>query len=156
MKEGYTEPDPLIDLRGDDVSRKLLILVREAGIKIEASDIVFESYLPHPLPEVYKADAFQDQLKSYNEYFEKIREGTIARNGRMRIIARFENGKAGIFLKGSGSSSHSFFYLEGNDNVVSIYSKRYPERPLIIKGAGAGADVTASGIFTDILSIINN
>ena len=155
MKEGYTEPDPLIDLRGDDVSRKLLILVREAGIKIEASDIVFENYLPHPLPEIYKNDKFLDHMKSYDEYFEKVREGTAERNERMRVIASYENGKAGIYLKEVGSS-HPFFYLDGNDNVVSIYSKRYPDRPLIIKGAGAGADVTASGIFADILSIINN
>ena len=153
--EGYTEPDPLIDLRGDDVSRKLLILVREAGIKIEASDIVFEGYLPHPLPEVFVAATFGDQMRSYDEYFEKVREGTMARNARLRIIARYENGKADIYLREIGAS-HPFFYLEGNDNVVSIYSKRYPDRPLIIKGAGAGADVTASGIFADILSIINN
>jgi len=155
MKESFTEPDPLIDLRGDDVSRKLLILVRETGIKIEASDILFESYLPHPLPKIYIADTFQDQMKSYDEYFEKVREGTALRNGRIRVIASYENGKAGICLK-EVASSHPFFYLEGNDNVVSIYSRRYPDRPLIIKGAGAGADVTASGIFADILSIINN
>jgi aspartokinase/homoserine dehydrogenase 1 len=155
ISEGYTEPDPLIDLRGDDVSRKLLILVREAGIKIEASDIVFESYLPHPLPEVFVPGTFEDQMRNYDEYFEKVREGTVARNARLRIIARYENGKAGICLK-EVEASHPFFYLEGNDNIVSIYSKRYSERPLIIKGAGAGADVTASGIFADILSIINN
>ncbi len=155
MSEGYTEPDPLIDLRGDDVSRKLLILVREAGIRIEASDIFFESYLPHSLPEVFAAGTFEDQMRNYDEYFEKVREGTILRNARLRIIARYENGKADISLK-EVNASHPFFYLEGNDNVVSIYSKRYPDRPLIIKGAGAGAEVTASGIFTDILSIINN
>jgi len=155
MSEGYTEPDPLIDLRGDDVSRKLLILVREAGIKIEASDIMFESYLPHPLPEVFVTGTFGDQMRNYDEYFEKLREDTVSRNARLRIIGRYENGKADIYLKEVGVS-HPFFYLEGNDNVVSIYSKRYPDQPLIIKGAGAGADVTAAGIFADILSIINN
>ncbi|MFZ0472229.1 MAG: bifunctional aspartate kinase/homoserine dehydrogenase I [Bacteroidales bacterium] len=155
MSEGYTEPDPLIDLRGDDVSRKLLILVREAGIKIEASDIEFESYLPHPLPEVFVTGMFGDQMRSYDEYFEKVRAETIERNARLRVIARYENGKADIYLK-EVEASHPFFYLEGNDNVVSIYSKRYPDQPLIIKGAGAGADVTAAGIFADILSIINN
>jgi aspartokinase/homoserine dehydrogenase 1 len=155
MGEGYTEPDPLIDLRGDDVSRKLLILVREAGIKIEASDIKLESYLPHPLPEVFVDGTFGDQMRNYDEYFEKVRAETIERNARLRIIARYENGKADIYLREVGAS-HPFFYLEGNDNVVSIYSKRYPDQPLIIKGAGAGADVTAAGIFADILSIINN
>lgn len=155
MSEGYTEPDPLIDLRGDDVSRKLLILVREAGIKIEASDIMFEGYLPHPLPEVFVASAFEDQMRGYDKYFERLREDTVARNARLRIIARYESGKADINLK-EVAASHPFFYLEGNDNVVSIYSTRYPDRPLIIKGAGAGADVTAAGIFADILSIINN
>jgi len=94
-------------------------------------------------------------MRSYDEYFEKVREGTMARNARLRIIASYEKGKAEICLKEVGAS-HPFFYLEGNDNVVSIYSKRYPDQPLIIKGAGAGADVTAAGIFADILSIINN
>lgn len=155
VKQGYTEPDPLIDLRGDDVSRKLLILVREAGIEIEASDIVLENYLLHPLPTEFQADRFEAQMRSYDEYFEQKRQGNDLRNARMRIIACYDNGKACISLK-EVDQSHPFFNLDGNDNVVSIYSKRYSERPLIIKGAGAGADVTASGIFADVLSIINN
>lgn len=155
MSEGYTEPDPLIDLRGVDVARKLLILVREAGIKLEVSDIAFNCYLPHPLPESFDAASFPDQIREYDIYFESVREGIVARNERLRVIAKFKNEKAGIFLQGV-NSSHPFFNIEGNDNVVSIFSKRYLERPLIIKGAGAGAEVTASGIFADVLSIINN
>jgi bifunctional aspartokinase / homoserine dehydrogenase 1 len=155
ISEGYTEPNPLIDLRGLDVSRKLLILVREAGMRLEASDIVFNEYLPRPLPDSYEADKFPELLKSYDPHFEELRNKINALNRKLRIVARFESGKAEVMLK-EVDQSHPFFNLEGNDNVVSIITKRYLVRPLVIKGAGAGADVTASGVFSDILSIINN
>lgn len=155
MKGGYTEPDPLIDLRGTDISRKLLILVREAGIRLEASEIELTDYLPHPLPEKFDTGTFSSLLSEYDGFFEMKREGLAERNEKLRIIARYSNGCAGIALEAVGSG-HPFYILEGNDNIVSLFSNRYSERPLIIKGAGAGADVTASGIFADILSIINN
>ncbi len=155
MSEGYTEPDPLIDLRGTDIARKLLILVREAGIRLEASDIEVKNYLPHPLPEEYNPEHFLSHMRGYDDYFELERSNIAALNEKMRIIARYSKGKAGISLETVGLY-HPFFILDGNDNIVSLYSRRYSERPLIIKGAGAGADVTASGIFADILSIINN
>jgi|WetSurMetagenome_2_1015567.scaffolds.fasta_scaffold30671_3 bifunctional aspartokinase / homoserine dehydrogenase 1 len=155
MSEGYTEPNPLIDLRGLDVSRKLLILVREAGMKLEASDIVFNEYLPSPLPDTFDAEKFPELLKGYDSYFENLREKINTLNHKLRVVARFEDGKAEVMLK-EVDQTHPFFNLEGNDNVVSIFSKRYLVRPLVIKGAGAGADVTASGVFSDILSIVNN
>lgn len=154
-KEGYTESDPLIDLHGIDVARKLLILVREAGFCLETSDIQLEEYLPHPLPAIYDPALFNEQLHEYDNYFENIRNEITERKEKIRIIARYANQKAKITLERVGSV-HPFYNLEGNDNIVSIYSGRYPERPLTIKGAGAGADVTASGIFADILFIINN
>lgn len=155
LKEGYTEPDPLIDLRGTDVSRKLLILVREAGIRLEASEIELSDYLPHPLPEKFNHGNFITLMRDYDDFFETKREGLTARHERLRIIARYGDGRAWISLEAVGTE-HPFYILEGNDNIVSLNSTRYSERPLIIKGAGAGADVTASGIFADILSIINN
>ncbi len=155
MHEGYTEPNPLVDLRGLDVSRKLLILVREAGMRLEASDIVFNEYLPQSLPDTYDPDRFPETLQAYDTYFENLRTKIKAFNRKLRIVARFESGKAEVMLK-EVDQSHPFYNLEGNDNVVSIISKRYLVRPLVIKGAGAGADVTASGVFSDILSIINS
>jgi aspartokinase/homoserine dehydrogenase 1 len=155
VRQGYTEPDPLTDLRGVDISRKLLILVREAGFQLEVSDVTMEDYLPGPLPAEYDAERFILQMKQYDEYFEHQRAQLTARNERIRIIASYRNGRASIFPVRVGSD-HPFFYLEGNDNIVSVLSRRYSERPLIIKGAGAGADVTAAGIFADILSIVNN
>ena len=155
LEQGYTEPDPLTDLRGVDVSRKLLILAREAGMRIEASDIIVEDYLPAPLPLKYEPAEFESQMREYDGYFEKIRENIVKFNRSLRVIARFRGGEAKIMLK-EVDSSHPFFHLEGNDNVISILTKRYPSRPMIIKGAGAGADVTASGIFSDILSIVNS
>lgn len=152
---GYTEPNPLIDLRGTDVSRKLLILVREAGIKLESSEIVFNSYLPHALPGSYSSDLFPEQMKEYDEYFEGVRERISSNRQKLRFVAQFDKGKASIALK-EVNPNNPLYSLEGSDNVVSIHSKRYSSRPLVIQGAGAGADVTASGIFSDILSIINN
>jgi aspartokinase/homoserine dehydrogenase 1 len=155
VDEGYTEPDPLIDMKGLDIARKLLILVREAGMKLEAEDIIIEDYLPHPLPEKYDRKLFYNQMKDYDPYFDNLRERVLARDHRLRVIGKFEGGNAIISLM-EINRSHPFFSLEGNDNIVAIMSKRYYERPLIIKGAGAGADVTASGIFADILSIFHS
>ena len=137
------------------MARKLLILVREAGIRLEASDISFNSYLPSTLPGTYDAGLFPGQINKYDDYFESRRKDIIANNLKMRIVACYEGTRAYISLM-EVDSTHPFYNLEGNDNVVSVLSKRYLSRPLIIKGAGAGADVTASGVFSDILSIINS
>lgn len=154
MRAGYTEPNPLIDLRGIDVSRKLLILVREAGIRLEESEIEINDLLPLPLPEKYDPNLFAGLLRKFDPEFEKIRKNIAKFNRKIRVIASYNNGKAEIALR-EVDSTHPFFNLEGNDNVVSILTSRYPSRPMIIKGAGAGAEVTASGIFSDILSIVN-
>lgn len=155
IREGYTEPDPLIDLKGKDVGRKLLILVREAGFGLEEPDVIFHDYLPRPINGDYQKDNFIQMIKEYDPYFEELRKGITSRGSMLRVIARYAEGKAEISLEEVGRS-HPFYNIEGSDNIVSIYSKRYLERPLIVKGAGAGADVTASGIFADILSVINS
>ena len=154
VENGYTEPDPLTDLRGEDIIRKLLILVRESGFHLEASEITFENYLPVPLPEKYEPGLFLLQMREFDDYFEKQRDDLSCQNKRIRIIACYEEGKASIRPERIGPD-HPFYYLDGNDNIVSVFSERYSQQPLIIKGAGAGADVTAAGIFADILSIVN-
>lgn len=155
VKEGFTEPDPLVDLRGTDVSRKLLILVREAGIKLEASDITMQNYLPGQMPATYDPSLFREQMEQYDSYFEDIRRELASQRMKLRVVASYAGGEASVSLR-KVDGTHPFFNLEGNDNIVSVISDRYPVSPLVIKGAGAGADVTASGIFSDILAIINN
>ena len=152
---GYTEPDPLTDLRGEDLSRKILILAREAGVPLEVADVEFINYLPGLLPEKYDPALFKTQMEQYDDFFEDQRAGLASKNEKIRIIAAYREGRALISAVRVGAG-HPFYYLEGNDNIISLCSQRYSERPLIIKGAGAGADVTAAGIFADILSIINN
>lgn len=155
VENDYTEPDPLTDLRGLDIARKLLILVRESGFCLEASEIAFEDFLPGPVPEKYDAERFFTQMREFDDFFEQQREELSLRKEKIRIIACYESGRASI-RPVRVSAEHPFYYLEGNDNIVSVYSGRYSLRPLIIKGAGAGADVTAAGIFADILSIVNS
>jgi aspartokinase/homoserine dehydrogenase 1 len=155
LEKGYTEPDPLTDLRGVDIVRKLLILVRESGFRLDVSEVAFEDYLPGPLPGKYDAAAFLTQLREFDLFFERQRADLALRNERVRIIACYDSGRASV-RPVRVSTEHPFYYLEGNDNIVSVYSERYSRQPLIIKGAGAGADVTAAGIFADILSIVNS
>lgn len=155
LENGYTEPDPLTDLRGVDIARKLLILVRESGFPLEASDIEFEDYLPGPVPERYDSAAFPSQMRDFDDFFERQRADLSHRNEKIRIIAGYESGRASV-RSVRVSAEHPFYCVEGNDNIVSVYSERYSHQPLIIKGAGAGADVTAAGIFADILSVVNN
>lgn len=152
---GLTEPNPYIDLQGIDVARKLLILVRESGIRIESSDIEFMGFLPFPLPNSYNPELFGDQIREYDNFFESIRKRIDTERTKLRFVAEYRNGKAMICLK-EVDSKHPLYTLEESDNVITLYTNRYVKNPLVIKGAGAGAEVTASGIFSDILSIINH
>jgi aspartokinase/homoserine dehydrogenase 1 len=154
-EKGYTEPDPLIDLKGIDVARKLVILAREAGFQVEGDDVVFEGYLPAPLPDSYNPELFPSQMLNYDDHFERVRKVIAAHRARLRVVASFEGGNACIALR-EVQPEHPFYNLEGSDNILMILSDRYPVQPLTIKGAGAGAEVTASGVFADVLSIINN
>ncbi|MBW8687669.1 bifunctional aspartate kinase/homoserine dehydrogenase I [Chitinophaga rhizophila] len=148
--EGYTEPDPRIDLSGVDVMRKILILARESGARMELDDITNHSFLPKEALDAPSVDAFYEQLDVHAAHFLALREKADAEGKRLKFVARYENGKASVGLQ-SIAPDHPFFKLEGKDNIVLYTTNRYAEQPLIVKGAGAGADVTASGIFADII-----
>ncbi|MFD1316167.1 bifunctional aspartate kinase/homoserine dehydrogenase I [Namhaeicola litoreus] len=153
-EEGYTEPDPRIDLSGVDVMRKILILVRESGIQMELSDIENESFLPKNSLNAKSVEDFMESLKTEANHFNLLREGAEKNNSKLKFIASFNRGKAKVKLE-QIPQEHPFYNLDGKDNIVLFYSNRYADQPLIIKGAGAGSDVTASGIFGDIIRTIN-
>lgn len=148
--EGYTEPDPRIDLSGVDVMRKILILARESGAVMELDDITNHSFLP---PEALNAPSvadFYEQLDVHADHFLQLRRKADNEGKKLKFVARYENGKASVGLQ-SIAPDHPFFNLEGKDNIVLYTTNRYADQPLIVKGAGAGADVTASGIFADVI-----
>ena len=152
--EGYTEPDPRLDLGGTDVMRKVMILAREAGHKLEMEDIANEAFLPASCFNG-SVDDFYAEMEKQEAHFKKIYEAAAAEGCKLKFVAKFEtdeNGKghAKVGLQHIQPSS-DFYHLYGKDNLVLFYSERYPELPLVIKGAGAGADVTASGVFADII-----
>jgi aspartokinase/homoserine dehydrogenase 1 len=154
QEEGYTEPDPRLDLGGTDVMRKILILARESGHPLEMEDIVNESFLPAPCFNGSVAD-FYNELEKQEPHFKQLYDAAAAAGCKLKFIAKFDkdaNGKATakVGLQHIQPSS-DFYHLYGKDNLVLFYTQRYPELPLVIKGAGAGADVTASGVFADII-----
>ncbi|MFC7772800.1 bifunctional aspartate kinase/homoserine dehydrogenase I [Flavobacterium sp. GCM10027622] len=153
--EGFTEPDPKIDLSGIDVMRKILILIRESGYPMEIEEIENESFLPEESLNSESVDAFFKSLITYNQHFESLYLEAVRNNCRLKYVANFENGKAKVGLQ-QIDEQHPFYNLEGKDNIVLFYTERYAEQPLLIKGAGAGAAVTASGIFADVIRIGNN
>ena len=155
QEEGYTEPDPTIDLSGMDVMRKILILARESGHELDISDINNEAFLPKESLQAASNEAFFESLKKNEESFQRMYQEAVAADSKLKYVAQFEDGKAKVGLQ-KIPRGHDFYHLEGSDNIVLFYTRRYPNQPLIIKGAGAGADVTASGIFADIIRISNH
>lgn len=152
QKEGYTEPDPKIDLSGIDVARKILILARESGYIMELEDIENNSFLPEETLATDNNDDFYASLTKHEAHFQKIFKEANDKDCRIKYVATFENGKAKVGLQHI-PADHPFYNLEGSDNIVLFFTDRYVAQPLQIKGAGAGAEVTASGIFADVIRI---
>ncbi|QHW01207.1 bifunctional aspartate kinase/homoserine dehydrogenase I [Spirosoma endbachense] len=151
-EKGYTEPDPRDDLSGLDVARKILILAREAGFPLEPEDVTITNLLPQSCLDAPTIPAFFEELERNNAYFENLLVEAESKSEKLRFVAIFENNKATIGLRPVGID-HPFYQLTGADNIVSFTTERYKERPLVIKGPGAGAEVTASGVFADVVSI---
>ncbi|MEP7251457.1 MAG: bifunctional aspartate kinase/homoserine dehydrogenase I [Ginsengibacter sp.] len=147
--EGYTEPDPRLDLSGVDVMRKIMILARETGEHLEMSDISNSSFMP---ASCMKGDVenFYNEMEKQEAHFSNLVSEAQAAGKKLKFVAKYENGKASVGLQHI-DPQHDFYHLYGKDNAVLFYTDRYTEQPLVIKGAGAGADVTASGVFADIV-----
>ena len=155
QEEGYTEPDPRIDLSGIDVARKVLILARESGHSIELSDLETDNFLTDEAMKATTVDDFFKTLIKDEAYYQSLYKSAEEKNCQLKFVAEFNDGKAKVGLQ-EIPEGHPFYNLKGKDNIVMFYTQRYPEQPMIIKGAGAGADVTASGLFADIIRIANN
>ncbi|MCO6500611.1 MAG: bifunctional aspartate kinase/homoserine dehydrogenase I [Vicingus serpentipes] len=153
-EEGYTEPNPLIDLSGLDVMRKILILSREAGLVKEMNDINSKSFLPESCTKAKDVPQFFEELKKNEAHFKAIYEKAHQVGNKLKVIASLNNGELSVELKEVQPDS-PFYNLEGKDNVVAINTNRYIDEPIVIKGAGAGAEVTASGVFADLMLIVN-
>ncbi len=147
---GYTEPDPKIDLCGIDVSRKILILARESGKKIEFSDVQNISFLPDESINTESKEEFLDSIKNNNDHFNKMLDKALKNKSRLKYVASLIDGKASVSLK-EINEDHPFYNLQGSDNITVFHTDRYKESPLVVKGAGAGGEFTASGVFADII-----
>ena len=152
-EQGYSEPDPRIDLSGTDVIRKLVILTREAGYKIEQEDVEKNLFIPNDFFEG-SLDSFWQKLPTLDEDFENKRQKLEQEGKRWRFVATMEGGKANVSLK-AVDRNHPFYNLEGSNNIVLLTTERYKEYPMQIQGYGAGASVTAAGVFANIMSIAN-
>ena len=150
--EGYTEPDPRIDLSGVDVKRKIVILVRESGYKMELDEVEVKSFLPDSCFAVESVDDFYKELIKHEADFKTMLAQANEKGEKLRIVGAFDGKKATVEMQSVGSD-HPFFNLQGKDNIVVLYTDRYAEQPMVIQGAGAGAAVTAAGVFADIIRI---
>ncbi|MBB2149814.1 bifunctional aspartate kinase/homoserine dehydrogenase I [Pedobacter gandavensis] len=150
--KGYTEPDPRDDLNGKDFMRKMLILARDAGYPLEEDDIKIESMLPPACLAAATVADFYQELENNTEYFEKLKKRAADDNKVLRYIGKLEAGKVEITLQ-MVDDGHPFYMLSGSDNIISFTTDRYKDRPLVVKGPGAGAEVTAAGVFADIINV---
>ena len=152
-EQGYSEPDPRIDLSGKDVIRKLVILAREAGYKVEKTDVEAHLFIPDEFFEG-SIDEFWKNLPKLDADFEARRKQLDADGKRWRFVATFDHGKLSVALK-EVNRTHPFYNLQGSNNIVALTTERYREYPMLIQGYGAGASVTAAGVFANIMSIAN-
>ena len=162
-EKGYSEPDPRIDLCGKDVIRKLVILAREAGYVVEQEDVEKHLFMPDEFFARQKGDTerfegsldeFWKKLPSLDADFEARRKVLEAEGKRWRFVAKLDGGKTSVSLEAVGQH-HPFYGLEGSNNIVLLTTERYREYPMLIQGYGAGASVTAAGVFANIMSIAN-
>ncbi|KAA6328124.1 Bifunctional aspartokinase/homoserine dehydrogenase 1, partial [termite gut metagenome] len=153
QEERYSEPDPRIDLSGKDVTRKLVILAREAGFQLEQEDVLSNLFVPEDYFQG-SLDEFWKRIPQLDAEFENRRKKLASENKRLRFVAKLENGKASVGLQ-EVDSKHPAYDLEGSNNIILLTTARYNEYPMMIKGYGAGAGVTAAGVFADIMSIAN-
>ena len=149
QEEGYTEPDPRLDLGGTDVMRKILILTREAGHQAEMDDIANNSFIPAVCMQGTVEDFYKEMENEEAHFLTLVKEANEA-GCKLKFVASFDNGKASVGLQHI-DPKHDLYHLYGKDNIVLFYTDRYKEQPLVVKGAGAGAEVTASGVFADII-----
>ncbi len=149
QEEGYTEPDPRLDLSGTDVMRKIMILARESGHSLEMQDISNNSFMPESCMQGSVED-FYSQMAKEEAHFQQLFAKAQAEGCKLKFVASFHEAKASVGLQHI-HPAHDLYHLYGKDNIVLFYTDRYSDQPLVIKGAGAGADVTASGVFADIL-----
>jgi aspartokinase/homoserine dehydrogenase 1 len=152
---GYTEPDPRDDLSGMDVARKCLILAREIGWEIELSDIQVEPLMNDEAANANDVISFFEELKSYDKPFEQEYTNALAKQLRLRYVALLENGKASVKVM-QLDEAHPFYTLKGTENCLSLTTKYYQKYPMVIKGPGAGVDVTAAGVLADIIRVAEN
>jgi aspartokinase/homoserine dehydrogenase 1 len=152
--EGYTEPDPRLDLSGKDVMRKIMILARESGEQMEMEDISNNSFMPESCM-IGSVEDFYVAMEKEEVHFKKILDAAKAAGKKLKFVASYDKGKAAVGLQQVDEQS-DFYHLYGKDNVVLFYTDRYPVQPLVVKGAGAGAAVTASGVFADIIRAAGN
>lgn len=151
-RRGLTEPDPREDLSGADVRRKLLILAREAGLPLESSDIQVENMLPQACLSAHTVEEFFTVLEKHNPDFETMISAAEKDGKVLRLVAKLEGNTASIVLESFGPE-HPFYFLSGSDNMVVFTTERYRERPLVVRGPGAGAEVTAAGVFAEVIGM---
>lgn len=151
-EKGFTEPDPRVDLSGKDVARKIVILAREIGLQVELDDVLIDPVLPKNCNEAPNIPSFFKELEASDDYFDDLRQKAQDDGKVLRMVAKLENNKCSIGLQAVDASS-PFFGLKGGDNMIAITSKRYTPYPLVVRGPGAGADVTAAGVFAEIVKI---
>ena len=151
---GYTEPDPREDLSGLDVRRKIIILARETGLALEPEDVKIQNILPQACTDAKTIDKLMKELEKADDHFEAMRLKAAKKGKVLRMIAKLEKNKASIALEGV-DETHPFYSLSGSDNMIVFTTERYKERPLVVRGPGAGAEVTAAGVFAEIIKIGN-